>query len=455
MTPKDFLDSLNGTDHSNKPKKSINEYSENSQKSKILKNKLKNFKTYINWFLRNPSVSNKNDQENNIAERESQDLLTNNDVNSQKENPEYQMILNYFEQDGLINYYDYVFLHSILSKSSTKLHLAFELLDYNGDNFVDINEYNQLEKFISKNSSKSGRENNNDKNLIENGVKTGCEIDPSEFNFLKLIFFGEQGDEKLTSERFKKFCYDIHREILWNEFSTLLEEPFDRSSPKHQLNYYNQTIPSDTFVRNIFVNTDLPETEINERALLIANDPILSKTKISFKQFITFNYFLTVIDDILEIAKFISNIKHRINKEKKRKNLKKHLVKCCTGHHDHNQKDCHGHHDPDLETYHLEKKEKTENANEIDAGLTKQQFYKAIKISTGKDMDAVIVDILFALFDKDGDNTLSYHEVASVFKSRLKRSSRSYIEEKYRKKNFMKCLYYAGYQRRLAERLVK
>lgn len=57
--------------------------------------------------------------------------------------------------------------------------------------------------------------------------------------------------------------------------------------------------------------------------------------------------------------------------------------------------------------------------------LNKQQFARAAKISLGgREISDNMIDIIFALFDKAGDNCLSYEEFFVVMKNRLRRQIR-------------------------------
>ncbi len=58
--------------------------------------------------------------------------------------------------------------------------------------------------------------------------------------------------------------------------------------------------------------------------------------------------------------------------------------------------------------------------------LNKQQFARAAKISLGggREVSDNMIDIIFALFDKAGDNCLSYEEFFVVMRNRLRRQVR-------------------------------
>ena len=54
--------------------------------------------------------------------------------------------------------------------------------------------------------------------------------------------------------------------------------------------------------------------------------------------------------------------------------------------------------------------------------LNKQQLTRGAKISSGgNEISENLVDVIFALFDRAGDNCLSYEEFFVVIKNRLRR----------------------------------
>ena len=54
--------------------------------------------------------------------------------------------------------------------------------------------------------------------------------------------------------------------------------------------------------------------------------------------------------------------------------------------------------------------------------MNKLQFTRAAKISSGgNEISENLVDVIFALFDRAGDNCLSYEEFFVVIKNRLRR----------------------------------
>lgn len=53
--------------------------------------------------------------------------------------------------------------------------------------------------------------------------------------------------------------------------------------------------------------------------------------------------------------------------------------------------------------------------------ITPQEFQRAVKISSGFELDPLIVQVIFKVFDENSDGQLSYKEFIAVLKGRLNR----------------------------------
>lgn len=59
--------------------------------------------------------------------------------------------------------------------------------------------------------------------------------------------------------------------------------------------------------------------------------------------------------------------------------------------------------------------------NLLNQAVDKELFSRSIKVTTGKDIDPYVIDVVFSLFDQDGDGKLSQNEFIGIMKDRLKR----------------------------------
>uniref|UniRef100_A0A8C4N418 Mitochondrial calcium uptake 2 n=1 Tax=Equus asinus TaxID=9793 RepID=A0A8C4N418_EQUAS len=118
-----------------------------------------------------------------------------------------------FEQmERLISYTEYLFLLTILTKPHTGFHVAFKMLDADGDEMVEKKEFFKLQKIISKQDDL--------KTTVAN--ETECQeprVKESEINTtLQIRFFGKRGERKLHYREFRRFMENLQAEIQEMEF---------------------------------------------------------------------------------------------------------------------------------------------------------------------------------------------------------------------------------------------
>ncbi len=56
--------------------------------------------------------------------------------------------------------------------------------------------------------------------------------------------------------------------------------------------------------------------------------------------------------------------------------------------------------------------------------ISSNEFQRAVKISSGFNLDEQIVSVIYNVFDENGDGELSYKEFIAVLKGRLRRGLR-------------------------------
>ncbi|XP_056140868.1 calcium uptake protein 2, mitochondrial [Lampris incognitus] len=109
---------------------------------------------------------------------------------------------------GLISYTEYLFLLTILTKPRTGFHIAFKMLDIDGNEHVDKKEFLKLKKIIG-NRKKKLLEDNTDRPVNEvDGVNTT----------LQAYFFGKNGEDKLQYQDFRRFMENLQSEVQEMEF---------------------------------------------------------------------------------------------------------------------------------------------------------------------------------------------------------------------------------------------
>ncbi|CAB4056580.1 unnamed protein product [Lepeophtheirus salmonis] len=153
-------------------------------------------------------------------------------------------ILTSMNEEGILSYEDYLFLFSLLTKSECSFKSAFKLLDQNGNEEIDINEFRTFCQMTTK--------------RIESRDKIRSS--------LSVLFFGENGTKKLS----------------WKDFTFFLEN-------FQQKNFAKIILRHSDFTNEIY---DEYMTRVNKRI-----HPV-QRQGITFKDFQTFNHLLNHIDDL-------------------------------------------------------------------------------------------------------------------------------------------------------------
>jgi len=113
--------------------------------------------------------------------------------------------------EGIISFSEYLFLLTILTKPKSGFKIAFSMLDQNGDEMIDKQEF----KFLETVFSKAAQERNESENRKDHGLQMSHKVDTS----LLIHFFGVNGDEKLKFTDFSKFMDNLQTEVLRVEFT--------------------------------------------------------------------------------------------------------------------------------------------------------------------------------------------------------------------------------------------
>ena len=115
---------------------------------------------------------------------------------------------------GIISYTEYLFLLTILIKPSSGFKIAFSMLDQDGNERIDKEEFKVLEAIFS--AAAKDRKENSDVEEDDFGLQKEhhATIDTS----LLIHFFGKSGGEELQFSEFCLFMENLQTEVLYMEF---------------------------------------------------------------------------------------------------------------------------------------------------------------------------------------------------------------------------------------------
>ncbi|XP_042315243.1 calcium uptake protein 2, mitochondrial isoform X2 [Sceloporus undulatus] len=113
---------------------------------------------------------------------------------------------------GLISYTEYLFLLTILTKPQTGFHIAFKMLDADGNEQVEKKEFFKLQNIIGKQDELKGVSG-------EEALTLEPELEDCGINTMLLVhFFGRGGKEKLQYCEFHRFMQNLQTEVQEMEF---------------------------------------------------------------------------------------------------------------------------------------------------------------------------------------------------------------------------------------------
>ncbi|XP_035521890.1 calcium uptake protein 2, mitochondrial [Morone saxatilis] len=110
--------------------------------------------------------------------------------------------------NGLISYTEYLFLLTILTKPRIGFHIAFKMLDVDGNEHVDKKEFLKLKKILGKSKMRVPKDS------TETPVEEGEGVNTT----LQAYFFGKKGENKLQYQDFRRFMEDLQAEVQEMEF---------------------------------------------------------------------------------------------------------------------------------------------------------------------------------------------------------------------------------------------
>nr|XP_009933245.1 PREDICTED: calcium uptake protein 1, mitochondrial [Opisthocomus hoazin] len=294
---------------------------------------------------------------------------------------------------GLISFSDYIFLTTVLSTPQRNFEIAFKMFDLNGDGEVDMEEFEQVQSIIRSQTSMGMR--HRDRSTTGNTLKTG-------FNSaLTTYFFGADLKGKLTISQFLDFQRKLQHDILKLEIFLVVMS----------LNWFrldaSQKLPFDVLQEKVDWRADAESAAGTKWLRVEAAPEVLDSLAIC-------------VAGIGLGAAFGSMLLAYSGVQSKKltvmlKQLKKHF------------QDGEGLTFEEVESFFTFLK----NINDVDTALS---FYHMAGASLDKvtmqqvartvakvELSDHVCDVVFALFDCDGNGELSNKEFVAIMKQRLMR----------------------------------
>lgn len=306
-------------------------------------------------------------------------------------------LLRDLENQGLITYSEYLFLLCVITKPKSRFEIAFNMFDIDENKKVDKKEFLVIEKvFENSNENKISSKSSSEESSVTKIFQRDTER--------KIFKKGESGE---WDDQDSKIVNPLNSlEVTEYVDTTLLVHLFGKEG-KDCLFYKDFT----KFMKNL--QTEILEVEFNEFAKGL--------NKISELEFAEILLRYTEFDESKKAEK-LSNLESEIE-EVSRGITFESFQKFSSFMNN-------------LEDFSLALKYHT-YANK---SISKNEFQRAVKLSSGFELDDQIVDVIFRVFDEDKDESLSYKEFIAVMKDRLRRNPKNKSSKQSFTQEFKSCI---------------
>ncbi|CAJ0922649.1 unnamed protein product, partial [Mesorhabditis belari] len=297
------------------------------------------------------------------------------------------------DQGGIISYAEYIFLLTLLTKSRSSFKIAFMMFDEDDSGFVDRDEFLLIRSLTS--SLRSTRSHSLSRD-------DSCQLDPSDFNFVvnRLSTKLFAGTDAYTIV-FQKTDTEVKKQD-----TTLLLHLFGLSG--RDMLSFDQF---QTFCANL--QEELMEIEFHEFSR--------GKEAISPLDFARLILRYTIVHEN-DYSKYINRVQHRLTHEDKGITME-HWRKF---------------------SYFLNNLEDFATAVRLytnaNMPVTAKEFERAVRSTTGLQLDEEVIDMLYKIFDANIDGFLTYGEFLSVMNDRLHRGLRGRVDKHWGWKQMKSCV---------------
>ncbi|CAF0705947.1 unnamed protein product [Brachionus calyciflorus] len=267
------------------------------------------------------------------------------------------------EDKGLISYSEYLFLLCVITKPNSDFEIAFNMFDTDGNQRVDKKEFLVVAKIFQRDSEPKqvNKENGDDKSKMFG-------IFPKKI--LESLILAEPFINVDTTLLVHLFGEKGNGVLKFENFKKFMED-LQKEVLEIEFNEFSKGMNKISSIE--FAEILLRYTDFNQEKRLKLIKKLQSKInaysrEISFEKFLQFSQFMMNLADFQLALKF--------------------------------------------HTY----------ANKA---ISREELQRAVKISSGFTLDPQIVEVIFQVFDENGDGELSYREFISVLKGRLNRGLKS------------------------------
>ncbi|XP_031574950.1 calcium uptake protein 1, mitochondrial-like [Actinia tenebrosa] len=243
---------------------------------------------------------------------------------------------------GLVSFSDYIFLLTVLSLPPRMYEVAFQMFDLNGDGEVSPEEFEKVQNILFSTTATGSRHRDHSTtgSVLNYTINTG----------LKVYFFGENGEEKLTGQKFIEFQKKLQSEVMYLEFLSYDPE--------------NGRITERQFADMLLTYSNFHEKKKQQILKRVKKAFKDNPEGVTFQNYLNFFHFLRNISEA-EVALSFHNAANK--------------------------------------------------------AIDPETFKRVARTIAGVTLDDHVIDIVYHMFDENGDGELSNKEFIAVMKNQLVR----------------------------------
>ncbi|CAI2354767.1 unnamed protein product [Caenorhabditis sp. 36 PRJEB53466] len=307
----------------------------------------------------------------------------------------------HMDQHGIISYSEYIFLLTLLTKSKAAFRIAFLMFDEDDNGNIDRDEFMLIRSLTS--SLRSTTRVQPSKGSEDEDGQDSCQLDASDYHFVVTrigadrlftgadsyaVLFTKSEDEvrkQDTTLLLHLFGLRGNAKLSFDEFQQFYE---NLQEELMEIEFYEfargkSTISPVDFARLILRYSIVNLDDYHKYLQRVQERSADDEEGITLRQWATFSRFLN------NLAEFQSAVRLYVNSN---------------------------------------------------VPVSEPEFARAVGCTIGKELDPVVVSMIFRIFDENNDGTLSYPEFLAVMSDRLHRGLRGRLEKPWGWKPFKNCI---------------
>lgn len=266
------------------------------------------------------------------------------------------MLFRKLSDSGILSFADYLFLLSVLTRPESGFRIVFDMFDTDGNQRIDHSEFIVIQKILGRTLKERSDDEDTIKTLSRLTSKTDRQISANEYT--------EARKDIVTTLQVHFFGIHGNGTLRYAEFYNFMKH-LQQEVLQIEFGRYSRGrnfISDEEFAHLLLSYMNLKPQQYDQYLQRIHNIGV-SRHSVTYEEFESFCQVLHNLDDFVVAMRFFYSVKKAISKD---------------------------------------------------------EFTQAVRICSGKKVDAHLIDLVFALFDEDCDGYVSLNEFLVMMKNKLR-----------------------------------